>query len=423
MRRVFLWSLLSAAAVAAAGATLAPQFAAQVWEQVVAVGGSVSPQRVSGNPQVPPRAGAPAPSVVVSQPVVREIVEWDEYTARVDAVATVDIRARVSGYLTDVQFKDGQEVKEGDLLFIIDPRPFERAIDQAKAELEQANTKAENAKLDVDRGRPLVERRVISEKVFDDRSSVLRDALASIRVAEAKLKTAELDLSFTRVTSPIAGRISRALVTPGNYVTGGGTTNTNSTPLTTIVSQEPVYVYFDVNENNFLKYKRLSALGQKAGTGELGAPIFAALPDEKGFQHEGRLDFIDNRLDQSTATIRARGIFDNKARLLAPGMFARVRLAGSARYAAVMLPDEAFGTDQVAKYVWVVGADEVPQRRNVTLGPLMDGLRVVRTGLKAADWVIIKGHQRVRPNLKVAPRREPINVTVAGEPAPIATKQ
>lgn len=422
MRRLLLWSVLLLVAAGAALWLVAPDLAAGLRGQLAQALGGGPPQKVAGTPQGAAKGAAQPPTVVVSQPVVREIVEWDEYTARVEPIASVDIRARVSGYLTDVHFKDGQDVKEGDLLFTIDPRPFERALDQARAELEQASTKAENAKLDVDRGRPLVERRVISEKVFDDRSNVLRDALASIRVAEAKVKTAELDLSFTRVISPIPGRIGRALVTPGNYVSGGGSGNTNSTLLTTIVSQDPVHLYFDVSDNNFLKYKRLAEQGQKAGAGELGAPIYAALTDEKGFPHQGRLDFIDNRLDQGTATIRARGVFDNKARVLSPGMFARVRLAGSARYAAVMLPDEALATDQASKYVWVVGEDGQPQRRNVTLGPLMDTLRIVRDGVKAEDWVIVKGHQRVRPGQPVAPRKEPIKVSEGPGREPIATK-
>lgn len=421
MRRFIIWSLLLLAAAGAVATFAAPEATQDLWRQLAGAWGPSAPQKVSGVPQAQGKGPGQPPAVVVSQPLVRELVEWDEYTARVEPVASVDIRARVSGYLNSVHFKDGQDVKDGDQLFSIDPRPFERALDQARAELEQANTKAENAKLDVDRGRPLVERRVISEKVFDDRSNVLRDALAAIRVAEAKVKSAELDLSFTRITAPIPGRIGRALVTPGNYISGGGTANTNSTMLTTIVSQDPVHLYFDVSDNNYLKYKRLSEQGQKTGASDLGSPVYAALTDEKGFPHQGRLDFIDNRLDQGTATIRARGVFDNKARMLSPGMFARVRLAGSARYAALMLPDEAFATDQASKYVWVVSADQKPQRRNVTLGPLMDGLRIVRDGVKPEDWVIVKGHQRVRPGQPVAPRKEPIKVSAAGT-EPVAAK-
>lgn len=422
MGRLLLWTTLLLVAAGAVVSLVAPEQARRWHDELVALAATATPQKASGSPKAQSKGPGQPAVVVASQPVVREIVEWDEYTARVEAVASVDIRARVSGYLNEVHFKDGQDVQEGDKLFTIDPRPFERALDQARAELEQAKTKAENAKLDVDRGKPLVERRVISEKVFDDRANVLRDAQAAIRVSEAKVRTAELDLSFTRVVAPISGRIGRALVTPGNYVTGGGTANTNSTALTSIVSQDPVHVYFDVNDNNFLKYKRLAEQGQRAGAGAQGAPVYAALADEKGFPHAGRLDFLDNRLDQSTATIRARGIFDNTSRVLSPGMFARVRLAGSARYTAIMLPDEAFATDQASKYVWVVGEDGMPSRRNVTLGPMQEGLRIVREGVRETDWVVIKGQQRVRPGQKVAPRKEPIKVSAAGDGPPIATK-
>jgi RND family efflux transporter MFP subunit len=199
------------------------------------------------------------PTVAVSQPVQRDIVEWDEYTGRFDAVETVELRARVSGHLTEVRFKDGQLVKQGDLLFVIDPRPFERALEQARAELFAATTKVENANLDIVRGKPLVERKIISDKTFDDRMSIVRDAQAAVKVAEAKVRSAELDLSFTSMDSPITGRISRTLVTAGNWVSAGGTAN--ATLLTTIVSKDPIYIYFDVSENNHIKYKRLAERG------------------------------------------------------------------------------------------------------------------------------------------------------------------
>lgn len=349
--------------------------------------------------------------MTVSKPVVREIVEWDEYTARLDAVEQVDVRARVGGYLNEVRFKDGDNVQQGDLLFVIDPRPFERVLDQARAELEAANTKANNARLDVDRGGPLVDRKVMSQKVFDDRESALRDALATIRVAEAKVKTAELDLSFTRVVSPLSGRISRSLVTPGNYISGG--TSNVSTLLTTIVRQDPIYVYFDVSENNYLKYKRLQEQGQKGGASALGAAVGVALSDEPGFKHTARLDFIDNRLDQATATIRVRALLENPKGLFTPGLFSRVRLAGTPPYQGILLPDEAILSDQASKFVYTVGEDGIAARKSVVLGPLVDKLRVVRSGVAADDWVVTKGLQRARPGLKLNPRREPIKVSDA----------
>lgn len=358
-----------------------------------------------------PAAAPPAAVVTVAKPRVEEIVEWDEYTARFEAMEQVDIRARVSGYLVEVAFKDGQVVKSGDLLYVIDQRPFERAVEQARAELAQAKTKAENAMLDVERGKPLVERRVMSEKVYDDRASLFREAQAAVKVAEAKVATAELELSFTRISSPISGRISRTSVTAGNWVAAGGAAN--STLLTSIVSQDPIHVYFDVSENNHLKYLRLNALGQKAGASSAGAPIEVAMPDERNFAYSGVLDFIDNRLDQGTATIRARARVDNKSQIFSPGMFARVRIAGSAKYAAIMLPDEAVGTDQASKFVLVVGEDNTVARRPVALGPLHAGLRIVRTGLKADEWVVVKGVQRARPGQKVNPTRIEIQSTAA----------
>jgi RND family efflux transporter MFP subunit len=344
-----------------------------------------------------------APIVRVANPVQREIVEWDEYTGRFDAVETVEVRARVSGYLNEVRFKDGQMVKEGDLLFLVDPRPFQRALELAKAELFAATTKVENANLDVVRGRPLLERKVISDKTFDDRESLVRDAQAAVKVAEAKVKSAALDLSCATSAAPISGRTGRSLVTSGNWISAGSVSG--ATLLTTIVSQDPIYIYFDVNENNYIRYKRFSERGVAAGAADVGTTVEIALPDERGFPHTGRLDFLDNRLDEGTGTLRARAVLSNKSGLFSPGMFARVRVTSTPRYGALLLPDEAIATDQTQKYVYVVGADDTVARRNVTLGPLVDGLRVIREGIGAADWVITRGLQRARPGLKVQPKR------------------
>ena len=368
-----------------------------------------------GQPQATQQPAASAPVVSVSQPVQREIVEWDEYTGRFDATQTVEIRARVSGYLNEVRFKDGQEVKQGDVLFAIDPRPFERALEQARAELFAATTKAENANLDVARGQPLIERKIISDKSFDDRMSLLRDAQASVKVAEAKVKSAELDLSFSTVAAPISGRIGRTLVTAGNWVSAGSVSG--ATLLTAIVTQDPIYIYFDVNENNYIKYKRLAERGLAAGAADVGAPVEVALPDERGFPHKGQLDFLDNRLDQGTGTLRARAVLANKAGLFSPGLFGRVRVTGTPSYAGLLLPDEAIGTDQTNKFVLVVDGDGTVERRNVKLGPLSDGLRVVRQGLAPGDWVVTRGLQRARPGGKVAPKRVVIEVSEAAQAA------
>jgi multidrug efflux system membrane fusion protein len=349
--------------------------------------------------QAQPQAkGAPTPpTVTVSQPLKREIVEWDEYTGRFEAVETVEVRARVSGYLNEVHFKDGQPVKQGDLLFVIDPRPFERTLDQAQAELLQAKTKVENASLDVERGKPLLERRVLSEKAFDDRANLMREAQAAVRVAEAKVK--------------ITGRIGRAQVTAGNWVSAGGTAN--ATLLTSIVSQDPIHIYFDVSENNYIKYKRLAERGVGSGAADLGALVEVALPDERGFPHKARLDFLDNRLDQGTGTLRARALMANPAQLFSPGLFGRVRVTGTAPYAAVLIPDEAIGTDQTNKYVLAVGEGGAVARRAIVLGPLHAGLRVVREGLAGEEWVITRGLQRARPGQKVTPKREALAISAA----------
>ena len=369
------------------------------------------------------QGGAPPAQVTISRPITREVVEWDEYTGRFDAVDTIEVRARVAGFLTEVHFTDGQLVKKGDPLFTIDARPFERALATANAELEQARTKVESAMKDVVRGRPLVDRRVISEKVFDDRENLKREAESAVKVAEAKVQSAELDLSFTKISAPLGGRISRNLISTGNYVTGGGGGNASQTLLTTIVTQNPIQFYFDVSENNTIKYKRLAAAGT-SNVGVPGAAIEIALPDDTGFPHVGKLDFNDNRLDATPGTLRMRAILDNAAGVLSPGMFGRARIAGSAAYNGILLPDDAVGTDQAAKYVTVVAEDGTVSRKVVTLGPIIGGMRVVRTGLAADDWVVIKGQQRARPGQKVNPKREPLQVSNASTDAtPAITRQ
>jgi multidrug efflux system membrane fusion protein len=373
----------------------------------VAVQACDRPQ-AQGKKEAPPAA---LPSVTVSLPVVSDIVEWDEYTGRFEAVASVDIRARVSGYVDQIAFTDGQAVKKGDLLFVIDPRPFERALAFAQAELEQARTKVQNASMDVERGRPLVERKIMSEKMFDDRANLLREMEAAVKVAEAKVATAELELAFTRITAPIDGRISRATISLGSWVSAGGTAN--ATQLTLLVTQDPIHIYFDISENNYIKYKRLAERGVLAGNDATGAEVEVALPDEAGFAHRGRLDFIDNRLDPGTATMRARALLPNDKQLFSPGMFARVRLAGSAKQSTVLIPDAAIGTDQASKFVLVVADDGTVSRRNIRLGPIHQGLRVIRDGLKGQDWVVTSGLQRAQPGQKVAPTREVLRLSEA----------
>jgi RND family efflux transporter MFP subunit len=380
-----------------------------------ALSGSTGPASRATNAALPP------PEITVSQPAVRKTIEWDEYTGRFDAVEAVDVRARVSGYLTEVNFTDGQEVKAGDLLFQIDPRPFERALDQAKAQLDEASVHVSNSSLDVERGRPLLKSEAISKKTFDDRENLVREATAAVKVAEARVKTAELELSFCRIAAPISGRISRTLVTRGNFVSGGGN-DTGSTLLTTIVTQDPIYIYFDVSENNALKYQRLTRASGKGASGMVGAAVSVGLPDEQSFPHAGKLDFFENRLDAGTGTLRARAVVPNAEGLFSPGMFARVRLQGSPDYQALLLPDEAIGTDQATRFVYVVGSNDVPERRTVELGPLVEGLRVVRTGIDPDDWIVIRGQQRILPDQKIIPKRTPITVSDAHDGSATASK-
>jgi multidrug efflux system membrane fusion protein len=250
--------------------------------------------------------------------------------------------------------------------------------------------------------------------------ALVKDAQAAVKIAEAKVKSAELDLSFATIAAPISGRIGRSLVTAGNWVSAGSASG--ATLLTTIVSQDPIYIYFDVSENNYIKYKRLAQRGVRAGAADVGAPVEVALPDERGFPHKGKLDFLDNRLDQGTATLRARAVLSNKDGLFSPGLFGRVRVTGTPSYAALLIPDEAIGTDQTNKYVLVVPDDGVVERRNIELGPLVDGLRVVRQGLAADDWIVTKGLQRARPGSKVEPRRMGIAGPDAGPAKATETK-
>lgn len=415
-------TLLAATIAAAATYVALPVLTGRSWDKIVAdIAGSAQGMRENTlRAPTASRPAAPAPSgplqtIVVSQPLAREIVEWDETSARFDATETVDLRARVNGYLQDVLFKDGQEVKKGDLLAVIDPRPYERILALAKAELGQAKTRIGNASLDVERARPLVERKIVSEKVFDDRENLQREAEAQARVAEEKVKSAELDLSFTRMIAPVSGQIGRASVTPGNYVTAGGTSG--ATTLASIVSQDPIYLYFDITEADALKYKRLAERGAQTAA-KKGARVEAALPDEKGYPHTGIVDFLDNRLDPATGSLKARALFPNPNRLFTPGQFAKLRLQGSQAYVATLVPDEAVGADQASRYVVVVGNDDIPTRKKVTLGPLVDGLRVIRDGLAADDWIVTKGLTRIRPGQKVIAKREPLKVS---EGTPSAT--
>jgi len=348
-----------------------------------------------------PKQG-PLPNVKVAQPLSQEVTEWDEYTGRIEAVNSVDVRARVSGYLEKVNFKAGDKVHKGDLLFVIDPKPFTAQLNYAEAELERAKSRHELAKNDLARSERLFRAKAISEEEHDARSKGLREAVAAVQSAQANVYTARLNLEFTQVRSPIDGRIGRELITAGNLVNGGGG---DATLLTFIVSTDPVYVYVDADERSALKYRRQA---QQEGRGSLEdekTPVQLAVADEVNFPHQGYLDYVSPREDTATGTVTLRGVFPNQDELLSPGFFARMRVRGSAPYPAILVPDRAIGTDQAQRFVWVVNQDNQVEYRKVELGAHIGQSRVIVKGLKPEDWTVIEGIQRIKPGAKVNPER------------------
>lgn len=356
----------------------------------------------------------PPPQVTVAQPLVRKITDWDEYTGRLAAVESVEIRARVSGYLQSVHFHDGALVQRGDLLFVIDPRPYQAALDQARAEATQARVRLDLATRDLDRGQRLIASRVISERDLDVLGREKLEATAALEAAQAAEKAAALNLGFTRIAAPVSGRIGRKLVTVGNLVTGEGK---DTTLLTTLVSVDPIHVYFTADERAFLRYTRLAEQGIRPSSRTAANPVRLQLADEEGFPHEGVMDFVDNQVDEATGTMQGRAIFPNPAGDLTPGLFGRIQLLGEGPYEALILPDQAIGTDQTQRLVYVVGEDNVVVARPVTLGRALGALRIIRSGLKPTDRVVINGIQKIRPGATVAPVEgqipEPTNGTAA----------
>lgn len=350
----------------------------------------------------PTAAAPPPPAVTVSQPISKSVIEWDEYQGWVEAVDTVAVRARVSGYLDSIHFKDGAEVKKGDLLFVIDPRPYQAELDRTEADLLQAQTRFELASNDLARAQRLLKARAISEEEADSRSNAERTAAAAIQSARAAVETARLNMQYTRVTAPISGRIGRKMMTEGNLVNGflG-----ESSLLTTIVSLDPIYCRFDADEQAILKYQQLARQSEQDNLRGGKWPCEIELANETGFPHKGLLDFVDNQVDPTTGTLRVRGVFSNPDRVLQPGFFTRVRVPGSAPSQTLLIPDQAVGADQDQKYVFVVDEQDTVQYTPVKLGPLIDGLRVVREGLHSNDWVVVNGLMTIRPGIKVNPTR------------------
>jgi RND family efflux transporter MFP subunit len=349
-----------------------------------------------------PVAAAPAAQVSVASALERDVQEWDEFTGRLEAVESVEVRPRVTGYIESVNFAEGSIVKKGDLLFVIDPRPYRAELAKAEAELARAIARSDLTATDVQRSEKLLDIKAVSREEYDQRINAQRESQASVDGARAAVANARLNLEFTRVTSPISGRVSRAVVTSGNLVTGG---TTSATLLTTVVSIDPIYVSFEGDEQVYLKYTEMARRGERPSSRDVANPVLMALANEDGYPHRGEMTFVDNQVDPRTGTIRARASFANKDGYLTPGLFARVKLLGHSSYKAVLVDDRAIGTDQSQKFVYVVDGNNKVAYRPVKIGRLTDGLRIVQQGLEPGETVIVNGMQRVHPGVAVAPER------------------
>jgi RND family efflux transporter MFP subunit len=413
---------------------------------------------VGCQPTTVERPAAAIPSVTVSKPAQSAIIEWAEFTGRLEATQSVEIRSRVGGYLESAHFQEGQDVEQGALLFIVDPKPFAAELAQASASLEEAkaqlvrtqaqaeqataglataNSQLELAKAGFDRAQVLgnalsqAERDTFRNEFQKATAAVdsmqagialanadIARAAAAVATAEAAVRNAELNLEYTNVRAPISGRIGRILVTEGNLISGG---SEQATLLTTIVAADPIYFVFDASEQQILQFQRRLAERGGQAVRDSKPPVYLGLADEPGFPRPGYIDFVDNRLDTGTATKLIRAIFENTDGLLTPGMFGRLRLAASEEYTGLLLPDEAIGVDQAEKYVYVVEQDNKVRRQSVVTGPIAKGLRVIRSGISAEDQVIVSGLQRARPGISVAPQISPVVVrdttTLNGGPA------
>jgi len=347
-------------------------------------------------------AAMPTPEVSVAAALERKVTEWDEFTGRLEAVESVEIRPRVTGYIESVNFNEGSVVHKGDLLFVIDQRPYRADLSKAQADLARAVARSELTATDVTRSEKLLAIKAVSQEEYDQRINASREAHASVQAARAAVESAQLNLEFTRVTSPITGRVSKAVVTAGNLVTGGSNT---ATLLTTVVSIDPIYVTFEGDEQVYLKYNELARRGDRSSSRDVANPVQMALANEDGYPHHGSMVFVDNQVDPRTGTIRARASFDNKDGYLTPGLFARVKLLGHNSYSAVLVDDRAIGTDQSQKFVYVIDAENKVAYRAVKIGRLTDGLRIVQQGLQPGENVVINGLQRVHPGMVVAPQR------------------
>lgn len=356
-----------------------------------------------GEPNQNPNEAPQAITVSVAPPLKKKITEWDEYTGRFQAVERVEVRARVSGYISQVNFEDGQVIQQGQTLYVIDPRPFQLSLERAKAELKRALASKAQAESNFERVRALKDSRAISQEEYDQREQALNAANAGVQAAQAGVQSAELALSFTRVTAPITGRVSRDLVNAGNLIRGG---DSGGTLLTTIVSLDPIYFYFEGSEADLLRYSRLDLRGERKASRKAPNPVLVKLLDEKDYIHKGYMDFVDNELDAGTGTIEGRAVFNNPDNLLEPGMFGRARLLSREAQETMLVPDNIIVTNQSQKFVYTLKEGDTVKVQNVELGSLYENdLRIVRKGLIEGDVVILNNIQKVRPGMKINPKQ------------------
>jgi RND family efflux transporter MFP subunit len=405
-RRGMVWALV---------VVLAAAVAAGIWwqgQQSGATGGEGDAAK-----QAQPGAGAPsAPPVTVANPIQKKIVEWDEYAGQFRAVDAIEVRARVSGYLEQIHFTDGQLVKQGDLLFTIEKQPFEIARDSARAQLAEATAQLSLANRNLKRYEKMREGNVVGESDYDDRVEAVSAAKAAVAVAQAQVRQADLDLGYTEIRAPVTGRISRHEVSAGNLITGGYSGDV--TLLTTIVSLDPIHFDFDVSEQNYLAYQRATERGAMQSMRDNKIEVFAKLPDEDQWGHKGSLEFLDNQVNENSGTIRARATFPNSNGAFTPGQFGHIRVPGSELYEAILLPETAIVTDQSQKIALVVAEDGTVGVKILRVGPNYNGMRIIREGLAPDDKVVINGLLRARPGSKVTAQMGTIKI----EPQALATE-
>lgn len=374
------------------------QFTPLIWRSSLALGAILALSACGQSPETGHQP--PIPSVSVAEVIEQPLNEWDEFSGRLEAPESVEIRPRVSGFVDRVAFAEGSVVKKGDLLFQIDPRPFQAEVQRFEARLQQARAHLARTQSEASRGERLRKSSAISAELADARASAAAEAQATAAGIQAELNNARLNLSFTRVTAPIDGRVSRAEITEGNVVSAG------ESRLTTLVSTDKVYAYFDADERVFLKYVELAR--QSGGQARDASPVYLGLSSEEGHPHLGTLDFLDNQVNPQTGTIRGRAVFDNHDERFTPGLYARLKLVGSAQYPAALIRDDAVGTDLGKKFVLVLDGNNIVQYRAVELGPKLAGLRIVRSGLGKGEHIVVNGLQRAYPGTQVKPQHVPM---------------